>query len=71
MSVGERFKWNTITETCSLIIVDGKNENKLKNDVERMSINKSPVYNHFLIIVLAKTPSTFGYYSKKNRTSRD
>ena len=71
MSVGERFKWNTITETCSLIIGDGKNEKKLKNDVERMSINKSPVYIHFLIIVLARTPSTFGYYSKKNRTSRD
>ena len=71
MSVGERFKWNTITETCSLIIVDGKNEKKLKHDVERMSISKSPVYNRFLIIVLARTPSTFGYYSKKNRTSRD
>ena len=27
-SVGQKFKWNTITETWSLIIVDRKNENK-------------------------------------------
>ena len=38
-SVGQKFKWTTITETCSLIIVDRKNENKLKNDVERILIS--------------------------------
>ena len=44
---------------------------QVKNDVNLVSIKKSPGYIPFLVIVPAQTSATFAYSSMKNRTSRD